>query len=480
MLTATQPEPYVDHVRGRPAAIPGSPPRMSWIRLFFVPALICVLRFIPGPVGEASYFLTAGYAVLGRRQAVVSLLLVSLLNNATHVFAGPPALAALTRHIVVVAAALSVFVVHRAGVGRRPYIALAVASSLLCLVILIHSLLFSQFALLSSLKLISFAMTFLTIVVAAGGMSDQQRQALETQVIGIAGAMSLFSAPLVAVSQGYLRTAGFCGLISHPQSFGVMMAMTAVVCWMNSLTQRRLNIRMVIVAATCTGLMLLSKARVGGAALAAGLFVGVAFPVISAIWERWRGQPRVLLRRLGPVIAFGVLALAVAGPTVFRGASQFLVKYGEADEPRSVTDSLWRSRGRMLDIMLKGIRLAPWTGIGFGVPSNEGKSGGVVKDPIFNLPIMATIEKGIMPVAIVEELGYPLAIVVFAWFGWLFWAAAKGGAVSVATLAAAFAVNIAEAVFFSPGGLGLFNMVFLGLAITSSPFNTAIGRKSLF
>jgi hypothetical protein len=93
---------------------------------------------------------------------------------------------------------------------------------------------------------------------------------------------------------------------------------------------------------------------------------------------------------------------------------------------------------------------------------------------------MATIEKGILPVAIVEELGYPLATVVFGWFAWLFWAAAKGGAVSVATLSAALVVNVAEAVFFSPGGLGLYNMVFLGLAITSAPFNAAVGRKSLF
>jgi hypothetical protein len=370
MVAATQSAPYVDHLRGRAVAVPGSPIRTSWVRLFFLPALIAILRFIPGPLGEASYFLTAGYALLGRRQAVVALLLVSLLNNATHAFAGPPALAALTRHVVVIAAAFSVFVVHRAGVGRRPFVALATGSALLFLAILIHSLLFSQFPLLSSLKLVSFALSFLTIVVAAGGMPEQQRQALETQVIGLAGGLAILSVPLVAVSQGYLRSAGFCGLISHPQAFGVIMAMTAVVCWMNLLTQRRLNLGLVVVGATCTGLMILSKARIGGAALAAGLVVGVAFPWLSSAWQRWRGQPQVLLRRIGPAVAIGVLATAIAGPSIFRGVTQFLVKYGEADETRSVSDSLWASRARLLDPMLSGIRRYPLTGIGFGVPSD--------------------------------------------------------------------------------------------------------------
>jgi len=130
--------------------------------------------------------------------------------------------------------------------------------------------------------------------------------------------------------------------------------------------------------------------------------------------------------------------------------------------------------------MVSGIERYPLTGIGFGVPSEGGKSGKVVEDPIFGLPIMATMEKGVLPVAIIEELGYPLGILVYGWFAWLFSAAVRGGAVSVASFSAVLAVNFAECVFFSPGGLGLYTLVFACLALTAAGFKRTATWRSVF
>jgi hypothetical protein len=120
--------------------------------------------------------------------------------------------------------------------------------------------------------------------------------------------------------------------------------------------------------------------------------------------------------------------------------------------------------------MLDSVKQKPLTGIGFGVPSEGGLSTPIVYDPIFNLPIMATVEKGVMPVAVLEELGIPLGIIVYLWLAWLFVLAARGGAVAFATFSASLAVNAAEAMFFSPGGAGLFFLVIASMAVTASSY----------
>jgi molybdopterin-guanine dinucleotide biosynthesis protein A len=72
-----------------------------------------------------------------------------------------------------------------------------------------------------------------------------------------------------------------------------------------------------------------------------------------------------------------------------------------------------------------------------------------------------------MPVAIMEELGVPLATLLFIWMAVLGLRSARGGLAPLAGFLAAMFTNLAEATFFSPGGMGLMMLVVISWAATS-------------
>jgi len=424
---------------------------------------------------------TAAYAFLGRRQAVAALLTVSLLNNVTHVFGGPPQFAALTRYGVMFAAALSVFVFHRGGVPRAQFTFPLLGAGFIASLLILHSLMFSAMPLLSVLKAFSFGLAVTSIFVACASMSRLQRRDLEIQVLGIVSALLVLSVPLIFSGAGYFRgTAGFTGLIKHPQAFGVIASLVAVVSWMNVLTQKRLRYGFLAMGIVAVIEIFLSRARVGGVVVAGGVAAGFVLPWIASAWSRWRGNPRIVVQRAGALFVVGAVAAIVTGPVLVSQINRYLLKYNADDLDASAIDALKESRWMLIRPMLENIERHPFSGVGFGVPGEGDKGGAVVEDPIFGLPIMAVVEKGFLPVAIIEELGFPLGIIIYLWIGSLLLVAIRGGAISAGVGMGAILVNAGESVFFSAGGLGMYIWVFLCLAMTSSAFNAAGERQSLF
>jgi hypothetical protein len=79
---------------------------------------------------------------------------------------------------------------------------------------------------------------------------------------------------------------------------------------------------------------------------------------------------------------------------------------------------------------------------------------------------MATVEKGVLPIMILEELGIPLGLLVYLWIGTLALCATRGGILPISVFAAVMLTNIAEAAFLSPGGTGLLSIVLVAWAAT--------------
>ena len=91
-------------------------------------------------------------------------------------------------------------------------------------------------------------------------------------------------------------------------------------------------------------------------------------------------------------------------------------------------------------------------------------------DPVLGLPVGAAIEKGVLPLAVVEELGIPGALAVLAWIWLLVRRSIKGaGLVPLALLFTALLLNMGEMMLFSPGGMGLLMLVVIGLAASEKP-----------
>lgn len=446
--------------------------RRPGLGVFMVPALVLGLRIAPAGISQLAYLFLLGYVLLGRRQAVLGLYLLCLCNVLTHAFGGPPGLAAIFRHLITLAAAVSVLVLH---VGRKPRSAtpvLIVVTALLCGLLLAHALLMSQDSAVSILKSVSFSLVILALLGGWSGLGSSERALLERQIWGTLIGLAVIGFPLAFTRYGYVRTRiGFQGLLVHSQTYGPMMGVLAVYLGMTWITTRRVSKWTIAFLVIAIASVFFSRARIGALVIVAGMGAGM----VGGLVTRLRDAPRLIKRRLAMVAAALVLGLIVAGPQVIKATNEFITKYddpakdGVAAGSVSITEAAMQSRGFIIDHMMRNIERHPLTGIGFGVATEGGQSGEVQRDPIFGLPIMAAVEKGVMPIAIVEELGIPTACLFFAWLIWLFMLAARGGPVNLAILSAALATNLAEACLFSPGGMGLFFLVVVTMAVTAGP-----------
>jgi len=117
--------------------------------------------------------------------------------------------------------------------------------------------------------------------------------------------------------------------------------------------------------------------------------------------------------------------------------------------------------------MASNISARPLEGIGFGMASIPSELV-VVRDPVFGLPVSAAVEKGVLPLAIVEEIGVVGFGVVLLWVLALLRMSARAGVAPVAVCLTALFLNMGEATLFSPGGLGLLMLIMLGWAASSS------------
>jgi hypothetical protein len=427
--------------------------------------LACLLRLAPG-TGSLSYFLLAGYALTGKRAAVLSLFLVWLFNTFTHGFGYPPSLAALYRHGIIFAAAFSVFILHAGSPPRSRCPLLVIATALLSGLLIMHSLIMSIDPSISGLKAVSFAISLQTLIVGWSSLSSEDRKLGERQVWGILTAICVLSVPFVAHPIGYMRNGqGFQGLLQHPQMFGPTMAMLATWLFASWLTTPSMSLLRRGVFFLAFAWVVLSKARIGGLAFALGAAAAICAGPLAAAMNRWTKIPQVIGQRMGVLMVSLLMLAVVAGPVLVGGVRSFISKGGNAE---SIQEAALRSRGFKIEEMMINIRARPMTGIGLGISSDLDNEQMVVRDPYFGIAIMAPVEKGVLPVAIIEELGWPLGLLYGAWFLFLLGSAVKGGVVNAAVCTAALSLNLAEAVFFSPGGLGMLDLSIATLAATGS------------
>ena len=123
--------------------------------------------------------------------------------------------------------------------------------------------------------------------------------------------------------------------------------------------------------------------------------------------------------------------------------------------------------------MWENIQEKPFFGIGFGVASNIQEMN-IKRDPLLGLPIGAAVEKGVLPLAVLEEVGLVGFSVVFAWLFSLLRRWGRGGVMSVSVGLTALLLNMGEATFFSPGGMGLLSLVLIGWVVACGQHKVSV------
>ena len=331
---------------------------------------------------------------------------------------------------------------------------------------LFHSLLFSQLVDVSILKSISWLIVMGVLVSAWSGLDLTVREETVGLIFNGLSAVAFLSLPFVATSVGVLRNGtGFQGVLSHPQAFGPTMGILAGWAITRLMKQRKPEFKYIVLSFLAIVFVLMSEARTGALAAILG-FSGALVSVRFVSGTPYRMlAPALLSKRLWFSIILLLLAIILNISSITNGVDQFVRKSGRADVG-SIIAAYDLSRGSLIQQMLSNITTHPMTGIGFGLASDP-ESMEVERDPAFGLPLGAPVEKGVFPIMVIEELGIPLAIAVAIWFVYIIKFSARGGLPPLTVVGIIVALNLGEAILFSPGGQGLLVMILISWAATS-------------
>lgn len=432
--------------------------------LLVVPVIALALRLAGGDAAFAGYLLLALYALAGRAQVIHALALTWLFSMvssgvATDTTAGP-----VVRYVVFAAGALSISM--RALGGERGFsIGVPVLTTLLLgLLLAAHSLLFSAMPGVSLLKAVVWTVTSATLLAAWAGLSDEARDRLTYHLFGGLILLVLVSLPLLVMPLGYLRNAtGFQGVLNQPQSFGSTVALLAAWSFGQLLDRAQPRWLQLLLVVLCLVLVVLSEARTAGLALVVAVIIAVFTATALSGQSLRRVLPGLLSRRVHLMLFLVAAVLLLAAPLLSVRVGQYIVKRGEV---QSVVGAYQESRGYLMDGMWENIQRRPLQGIGFGIASLPEEMD-VNRDPVLGLPVSAAIEKGVLPMMVVEEVGAFGALAVMLWIWMILRRSARGGGVAaLAVVWTVFMLNLGEATLFSPGGMGLLPLVLIALAAT--------------
>lgn len=440
------------------------------MRLFALIGLLLplLLRVASPSTANVSFFLLAAYAMLGRKEAIQALAMCWLFTMISPSIAPSASLGSVGRYAVFFAAFGSVF--FRSGVFSSGFSITKPVSATISLgaFLAVHSLILSPIPDVSILKAISWTLVTATLLSAWGQMDIKDEQQLFKQLYYGLVVIMLVSIPLVVLPLGYLRNGtGFQGILNHPQAFGPTMAILGALAGSRLLAQRKPSWGYLSVFASCLVLILLSEARTAGLALIAGLVVGfVAVPWLSGT-KTTNIVPGLKSRRLWGGVSVALILGLIFSPLIYQKASNFISKSGRAGESMTIAEAYDKSRGGLIDKLITNIEEHPFTGIGFGIASNPFEMI-IERDPVIGLPIGASIEKGVLPLAVVEELGFIGAFLVFMWFWMVVKRAGLNGFTPLALTATALLLNMGENTFFSPSGFGGLLLIFVSWACTDN------------
>ena len=448
-------------------------PRADGISLtWIVMPLAVLLRFAGGAAADAAFFLLALWCLTGPRAIILSIFLCWFFSSMNPGISAPPLLGALDRYLVLACAFAGMLGARHRHITRSDgnhwsFGRFSAMTLMLGVIILMHSLVVSPYPDVSILKVLSWQLALVSLLECWAMMSPKEQRRTEKAILTGLALIAIASLPLLFTPVGRLRNGtGFQGLIAHPQALGVMLALLGSWTLTLGLSTRNPDMRMFAMAALCVFLILQSEARTAGLTMVGS--VGLAALTISFLTGRRLNQliPALFSARF----AILMLGLAFVAALMFDQISatlgNFMAKSGRA-ESGNLEEVYQNSRGGLIGAMQANISATPLEGIGFGIASTPEKMV-VVRDSVLGLPVSAVIEKGVVPLMVIEELGIPLACLMAIWCFMMVRRASFAGLAPLAVTLAVLVVNLGEAVLFSAGGMGLLTMVLTSWAVSRS------------
>lgn len=441
--------------------------RMSWAEVLFLVGTLA-LRLAPSPYAGLAYVAIAIYAIGGYRRALWALAMTWLFTLLNPGIVQDLSVSSVGRYVVLAGAGLGVLIANLRSIRDGRMSKTVMLTCVFGAYIVLHALVVSPFPDVSVLKATSWTVATATILSAWRGLGRARSEHLLNELYSGLVALVLCSVPLIwfMLPLGYLRNGmGFQGLLNHPQVFGVTAAVVGVRGVGFIMQEPKPSWKHLALMGASVALVVISKARVAGLSMILAPLLAVGSLVVMG-----RHRPTSIAPGLASPRVFAMLAmLMIVGVFMWPSAVQvgqgFLSKRGDSV---GIAEAYKSSRGALLRNMLANIGSSPFRGIGFGIASDP-SSMMIARDAYLNLPSAAAVEKGIAPVAVLEELGVFGFLLSGAWVLLLASRAFRNGVASLSILYCVLLVNFAESSLFSLGGMGLLLMILLGWASTSMP-----------
>lgn len=364
-----------------------------------------------------------------------------------------------TLKILVISTAFARVVLARFSRTDAPPAPLATAAVLYGVVVSLLALISSGLVDVSLFKITLFVEGVVTCVLAVTLALQDRREDLFYWFWTALAMIVVLSAPLMFMGLGVVRNGmGFQGWLNQPQAFGIFIAPVTVLFFGLGFFDKywpRLNIPLAALAAIE---MLACLSR--NAIIAA--FLGIALGVVVSL--------RSNARRWLPVTVLFAVAAAVL--FLLPSTQSYLSSLARKDQAGTgqagIGASFNESRGMLITRALDNFKSEPLSGIGFGVAADPTEMT-VVRDPVFGLPVSASVEKGVAWVAALEETGL-IGMIALAWLLWelLAGAARQSSATGLATVFGGLMTNNGESTFFSFSGQGLIVWLIMIFAYTTS------------
>lgn len=439
----------------------GSGTRSVWQGTYFPLLVALLLRIASGPTASVGYMVLAVFALCGRVQAILALTFSWLFTMINPELVSEGSAEGIGRYAVMAGAAASAVFRGNLFAKHTPRQSFITATVLLGIFLCLHSILFSPIPDVSILKAVSWAVTMTSLLSLWYGLEPEEVEATANHIFGGLVWTMILSLPLLNSPSGYVRNGtGFQGVLNHPQVFGSTMALLGSWSGARMLAERRPEWRMIVLTGGSLVLVFLSEARTGGLAMILGLSFSLLLSPAFAGRSLLQMAPGIRHWRVWTLILGGLVGSLLTASAFSEVIAHFLSKSGRSGAD-NLFDAYDGSRGILIDPMLANIANDLFRGIGFGIASDP-MAMVVERDPTFGLPIGASIEKGVAPLAILEEVGLFGAVLVALWLFGLLRKGALGGLMPFAVCLTALALNMGENTLFSPGGHGLLMMVLFG------------------
>ena len=440
-----------------------SVPRLSRLAFFQVVCLLIFSKLLP-QVENLFMLAACVHALRGGREAIEALAATFLLLMGSRAW-GMESLITDLRWLVVLAATISAIrtLADRRSLDQGLWLVILAIFGF-GVVNILTGLQVSRYPTVSVFKLISFMVGSMAIILNYA----QSRRSAKGWGDYFSGwfAGLLFCGTLSLLwGGGFTRNgSGFEGGLGHPQTNGVVMGVGMAFFLSQYLLRRSGGGWYGIFALFCLFSVYSSQCRTGMFAMILAGGIAVVF-----LWLT-HGQALATTRIFKHAVATGGMGCVglLFLPSLYDSLiGEFVAK--DTGSSQNLGEAFTDSRQDLIDASMMNFRTSPEFGIGFGVPTSDFTK---IKT-VGGIPLGASVEKGFLPSAVLEETGVTGAALLLILLTILLGRQLNtSNAKYLWPMLAAIFCNLGEAIFFAIGGAGMFVWIMIGLAVTENEIPT--------